>query len=185
MPRFANLLRRFIRDEKGTVLVETVVLLPAFFWVYAGLFAYWDVYRTINTVQKASFTIADLISRSQAPMDDDYLNGMVSTMDYLLNKTQSSKIRVTSYKWNLEEDRYEVIFSRSPNDAMAALTTADLANLTDRLPIMFDGDSAVLLETQVPLNPAMSFGLAQSEIGQFIVTRPRFVPKMCHVSFNC
>ena len=182
MSRFANLLRRFAKDEQGTVLVETIVLLPMFFWVYAGLFVYWDAFRIVNSVQKASFTVSDLISRSQGSVDDAYLDGMRGTMNYLLNSGDSAQIRVTSYKWSKVNNRYEVIFSRSPGDAMTALTTADLVGLTSRLPKMFDGDSAVLVETSLPYNPTMNFGMAPSSIGQFIVTRPRFLPKLCHVA---
>ena len=68
---------------------------------------------------------------------------------------------------------------------MTALTTADLAGLVARLPTMSDGDSAILLETRVPYTPPLSFGLEPTTIEQFIVTRPRFLPKICHTSFAC
>lgn len=178
-------LRRFIRDEKGTILVDAIMIMPMFIWAYAGLFAYWDSYRSINTVQKASYTISDLISRTQGPVNNVYINGMRSTMNYLLDSDQAANLRVTSYRWNGPNNRYEVIFSRAANGAMPALTNIDLAGLTNRLPTMSDGDAAVLVETRVPYVPPMSFGLQATTIEQFIVTRPRFLPKLCHVSFAC
>jgi hypothetical protein len=68
---------------------------------------------------------------------------------------------------------------------LVALTTANLADLTTHLPIMSDGDSAILVETTVPYTPPVSYGLEPSTIDQFIVTRPRFLPKLCHTSFSC
>lgn len=178
---------RFLRDEKGTVLVDALMLMPVLVWGYVGLFAYWDSYRSINTVQKASYTIADLLSRSQSSngIDDAYLNGMLTTLNTIIDTQQTGKMRVTSYTWSAANNRYQVIFSRSPNNGMSTLTTASLASLTDRLPIMSDGDSAVLLETEVAYTPPMAYGLEPTTLKQFIVTRPRFLPKLCHVSFAC
>ncbi len=187
MSRLTQKIMRFLRDEKGTVLVDAMMLMPMLVWGYVGLFAYFDSYRSINTVQKASYTIADLLSRSQDSdgIDDAYLSGMLATLNAIIDTQQSDKIRVTSYTWSQANNRYEVIFSRSPNSAMTALTTANLATMTDRLPLMADGDSAVLLETEVAYTPPMAYGLEPTTLHQFIVTRPRFLPKLCHESFAC
>lgn len=185
MSFFTNFLRRFMRDEKGTVLIETLVVLPLFLWAFAALFAYWDAYRNINTVQKASYTVADLISRNQVPVDDAYIGGMLSTLNYVMKTENTGKMRVTSFKWNDPDKRYEVIFSRSPNQAMPQLTNNDLANLKSRLPIMANADSAVLVEVDVPYTPPVNYGLAPGSLTQFIVTRPRLIPKLCHVNVAC
>lgn len=176
-------IRRFLREEKGTIVVDAVMVMPMFIWAYAALFAYWDAYRSINTVQKAAFTISDLVSRSQAPVNNDYIDGMGETMNYMLDADQAGDIRVTSYRWSEANDRFEIIFSRGSEGAMPALTTADLSALSGRLPEMSDGESAVLLETRVPYTPPMAFGLQPTVIEQFVVTRPRFLPKLCHVLY--
>ncbi|MDN5788765.1 TadE/TadG family type IV pilus assembly protein [Pseudorhodobacter sp.] len=180
-----KLFRRFALEEKGTAVVEAVIFLPLMGWAYIGAFAYWDVYRSINTVQKASYTVADMLSRQQGPVNDDFIDGMRTTIDYILGGRTTAKIRVTSYRWSEANNRYEVIFSRSPDEAMPELTDANLANLTDRLPIMKDGDSAVLLETEVGYTPLSSFMLKPAKIREFIVTRPRFVPKICLQGEDC
>ena len=185
MSFLSYVLHRFARDEKGSLVVEAVMVLPALIWAYAGLFAYWDAYRSINTVQKASYTISDLISRSQTSVNDAYLGGMRTAMNTMLAGDQAGDIRVTSYRWSGPRDRYEVIFSRSPNNAMAPLNNSNLASLSDRLPTMSDGDSAVLVETRIPYTPPVAFGLTPAVLEQFIVTRPRFLPKLCHTSFSC
>jgi Flp pilus assembly protein TadG len=182
-----KLIRRFSRDEKGGLVVEAVLVLPVLFWALAALFSFWDAYRTINTVQKASYTISDLISRVQvnAGVDDAYVNGLRRTMDYLLDVDQAADIRVTSYRWNNTDSRYEVIWSRSPNNAMLQLTTATLESLSAKLPIMSDGETAVLVETKVNYTPILKYGLVQRELTQFIVTKPRFLPRICHVNETC
>lgn len=178
-------LRQFLVEQKGSVMVEVLVVMPALAWAFAGLFTYWDSYRSINTVQKASYTISDLVSRQQSAIDDNFIRGMRDTLNYMLDADQASKIRVTSYRWSAVHDRYEVIFSRSPDEALPALATGDLALLTSRLPIMSDGDSAVLVEVEVPYAPPLHEWLSPTTIKQFIVTRPRFLPKICHADVSC
>lgn len=187
MSFLSSLMRRFTRDEKGSLIVDAIIVMPMFVWGYAGMFVYWDAYRAINSVQKATYTISDLISRSQAStgVNDAYIAGMRTTFNTLLNSGDAGQIRVTSYIWSGVREQYEVIFSRSPNGAMPELTTPDLVGLTDHLPIMSDGDSAILVEAQLLYTPPIAYGLSDNLLEQFVVTRPRFLPKMCHVDFVC
>lgn len=187
MSFLSSLMRRFTRDEKGSLIVDAIIVMPMFVWGYAGMFVYWDAYRATNTVQKASYTISDLISRSQDAdgINDTYIAGMRTTFNRMLNANDTGELRLTSYTWSGVRDKYEVIFSHSPGDAMPALTTADLAELTNYLPIMADGDSAILLETRLLYSPPIAYGLEDSVLEQFIVTRPRFLPKLCHEDFDC
>ena len=177
--------RRFHRDDRGSVTLEAMIVLPLLIWAHAALFVYWDAFRTINTVQKASYTISDLISRQQGSVNNAYLNGMRSTMAYLMDDDQPATMRITSYRWSGNRNRYEVIWSNSNVPGKPALTTASLAALVSGLPDMSDGDSAILLETRVPYNPPLRFGLSPTDIEQFIVTRPRFLPRICHTGFAC
>ena len=106
-------------------------------------------------------------------------------MNVMLDSDQAGDIRVTSFRWSEPNDRYEVIFSQSPESAMTALDNGALANITEYLPTMSDGDSATLVEVKIPYTPPMGFGLEPTTINQFIVTRPRFLPKICHDDFEC
>jgi len=98
MSFLSSLMRRFARDEKGSLVVDAIIVMPMFVWGYAGLFVYWDAYRAVNTVQKASYTISDLISRSQETngIDDAYISGMRTTFNTMLDSGDAGQIRVTS-----------------------------------------------------------------------------------------
>jgi Flp pilus assembly protein TadG len=186
MPSLLIALRKFARDTKGGVVLETVVMVPVLITAYTMLFVFWDAYRSINTVQKASYTISDMISRAPADLPEAYIPGMRTTMNFLLPSDQTAEIRVTSFEWSGVRERYEVLFSRSPDNALPLLTTATLNSYVDRLPIMVDGESAVLVETVVPYTPPLNRMQALT-FGEFIVTRPRFVPKVCLINLpnNC
>ena len=68
---------------------------------------------------------------------------------------------------------------------MPALTTTELQLLDDQIPAMSDGDFVVIVEVSVGYAPAFNVGVSDMDIRQFIVTRPRFVPRICMQGFAC
>jgi Flp pilus assembly protein TadG len=178
-------LRRFGRDEDGTLLAEAVIVLPLMLWAYMALFVYWDAYRAVNTVQKAAYTVSDMVSREMVTLNTAYVPGMRDLMRYLVDTDQTVKIRVSSVSWNEANDRFEVDWSRSPDNAMPQLTTASIQSLASSIPEMADGDRVMLVETEVSYKPAFNVGIDESTLKQFIVTRPRFVPKVCLQGVVC
>jgi hypothetical protein len=185
MTILAKSLRRFCRNEDGTLLAEAVLVLPFMLWSYLALFVYWDTYRAINTVQKAAYTVSDMLSREMVTISESYIVGMDRMMEYLIDQDQDAKVRVTSLTWSQINNRYEVHWSRSPNNALPALTTTTIAGVAEHIPKLADGDYVVLFEAQVNYHPAFNVGINDQLLRQFIVTRPRFVPKVCLTGVAC
>jgi Flp pilus assembly protein TadG len=185
----------FIRDERGNVLAETVVILPIVIWSYLAFFVYWDAYKTTNVAQKAAYTVADLISREQATLPTTYIPGMLSLLRYLVEDQTSTKIRVTSLLFTEgatvkiaeddADDKTTVQWSISPNNAMVPYTNATLLPVLNKIPAMFDGDSVILVETSMDFKPMFDVGMASRQVTNFVVTRPRFLPKICMTGFTC
>ena len=72
------------------------------------------------------------------------------------------------------------------------LTTTTLQTLTDcatpvrcRVPAMSDGDYVIIVEAEIDYKPAFSIGLGNQVLRQFVVTRPRFVPRICLSGATC
>jgi hypothetical protein len=172
-------IRRFAREDAGTVMAETVIVLPALLWAFLALFVYWDSFRSLNTVQKAAYTISDIISREMKSRPPAYFDGLRTVMDFMLDADQTVKMRVTSITYSEEDDEFQVHWSYSPGGDMLALTTATLQDLKEKIPAMADADSATILETEVPYVPAFNIGLDDMTYKQFIVTRPRFRSPTC------
>lgn len=190
-----QILRRFGRDENGTVIAEAVIVLPMLLWAYLALFVYWDAYRSVNAAQKAAYTISDMISREKIGVTDNYIVGLRNVMRYLIDRDQTVNIRVTSIgcansdvtdpKCSSEKGVFSVDWSRSPDNKKPRLTTATLQALKSHIPNMADGDRVVLVETEVFYKPAFNVGLSDEVLRQFIVTRPRFVPRTCLAGVTC
>lgn len=180
-----KLLRRFGRDETGTLMAESVLVLPFMLWSYLALFVYWDSYRSVNVVQKAAYTVSDMISREMIPVSEGYIVGMKSILEYLIDADQDAKLRVSSITWSQLNNRYQVDWSRSPGGGMAQLTTGTVGSIASRLPTMADGDYVVLVEVVVGYKASFNVGIGDQNLSQFIVTRPRFVPKVCLTTVAC
>lgn len=189
-----QMMRRFGRNEDGSIVAEAVIVLPMMLWAYLALFVYWDAYRSVNAAQKAAYTISDMVSREKITLPVTYFTGLRNTMRYLIDRDQTVKIRVTSIGCasadtlrlcSFDKGQFSVDWSRSPDNAMAQLTTATLQAMKSKIPNMADGDRVVLVETRVYYEPAFNVGLTDEVLSQFIVTRPRFVPKTCLTGVVC
>lgn len=167
---------RFLRDEGGVLLAETVIILPLLIWAFIGLYVYWDAYRSITTVQKAAYTISDMITREMNSISDNYITGLDSVMEYLVDEDQDVTTRVTSVAWSENNQRFEVHWSRAVGSAFVPLTTTSLQPLAHNIPAMAEGDFAMVVEVWVPFTPVFNVnGLTTDHFSEFIVTRPRFL----------
>lgn len=176
---------KFLQREDGTLMAEAVLVLPFLLWSYLALFVYWDAYRSINVVQKAAYTVSDMLSREMVAVSETYITGMDKMVEYLIDPDQDAKTRVTSITWSALNSRYEVHWSRAADNAMPQLTTADLVPMRDKLPVLADGDYVVLVEVEVNYHAAFNVGINDQVLKQFIITRPRFVPKTCITGQAC
>jgi Flp pilus assembly protein TadG len=185
MTRLTNSFRRFLRDESGVLLAEALILLPMLIWAMLSLFVYWDVFRTINVNQKATYSIADLLSR-QGLVSTDYVDGMQDILAFLTAGNPRTSMRITSLEYDSEEDEYLLLFSRSPSGDMTPYTEETIQDLRPLIPIMSNLDSVIIVETELDYIPRFDTGvlnmagtLGGQTFTQFIVTRPRFSRRVC------
>ncbi len=180
-------LARFWRREEGTVLTEFVIIFPILIWAWIGMFYYWDVYRAINLAQKASFTISDNLSRSNGTVDAAYLNGLETFLAYLANTDNGVQIRISSIGWNNTTSEHVLQWSYSPGNEMPVLTSGTLQDVADRIPTLAEFETVLLVETRLLYDPPLGItkignldlGIGPRTFQEFIVTRPRFVSRIC------
>ena len=186
MKALSRQIRRFRDQEDGLVMTEFLIMLPVLVWTFMALFVYWDAFRTINQAQKANYSISDLISR-QENIDMSFINGVQSVTEYLMNNPSSIKIRITSVKYVAGTNKMKVLFSKSPGNALPALTEGQMnaPAMRARIPVMANQDSVVIVETQISYNPAFSVGIPNHFFSNFVVTRPRYNLQVCLTGLPC
>lgn len=194
--RLRHSFRAFLRDESGVLLAEALILLPMLVWGFLALVVYWDVFRTINVTQKAAYSIADMLSR-QGVITSQFVDGLENVLTFLTPGAPASRMRITSIEfdegtnnqaiWDAD-DSFILLFSRSPGDKVPQRTTVDIneINFRNRIPVMSDLESVIIVETWVDYVPDfdigvlnMAPGLTDQTFTQFIVTRPRNWRRVC------
>ena len=130
----------------------------------------------MNTVQKAAYTVSDMISREKTGKTTAYINGVKEVLEHLIDQNQTARMRVTQVTWSNNNNRFEVHWSRSPGGTMMPLTTNALQDHAYAIPRMTAGDYVVIVEVQVDYEPTFDIGMPAATFREFIVTRPRFVP---------
>ncbi len=170
--RFLPSIARFARDNRGSVTVEAVLILPLLLWAYVATFVFFDAFKTQNTNLKAAYTIADMVTR-QAEVDAAYVEGLHVVYDYLIATGEDTSLRVSSVLWNDVDGNYEVIWSYATGGD-PVMTTASIVDFEDQLPMMPVGDTVIVVETTLDYTPTFDVGILSRSFTQFIVTRPRF-----------
>lgn len=167
-----RLFKTFLRDTSAAVSFETVIIFPILTWAWVGTFAFFDAYRVYNTSIKATFTIADLISRQTSTVHGYDIEGMARMLESMIRDTDGVEMRVTQILRD-NSGNYLVDWSHATG-TQAELFTASLAAIEDRLPDMANGERVVLVESFIDYDPAFNVGLNDLTFDNFTLTRPRY-----------
>lgn len=146
--RLKYLLQRFRDETRGSFTVESVIALPLLFWTIAATFEFFEVHRYKSVREKATYTIADMISREQAVIDDTYIDNTKVLFDSIVTDTGTNQLRVSIIRYDANDDVYKVFWSEVRGQGpMFALEDADIAQSQDQFPTMEDGEDVIVVES--------------------------------------
>ena len=171
-------LASFKSDERGSIAVEAVVILPALFWTYLALFSTFHSYRTYAVNQKAAYTIGDMISRQTEPLDAEFLDGTWQLFMFLTNSlSEDTSLRVTIVRYDDIAKKYYRDWSQA-RGYMPAADTPEATEWEPLMPVLAHGDRIIVVETYLQYDPPFDTGLEQSEVRNFVFTKPRYAPQV-------
>ena len=143
------------------------------------MFVFWDAFKMQNINLKATYTVADLISREDDPITPDFIDGMNDVYQFLIRRNDGNDMRVTVVSVGLAEDGETPILELEWSYATGDMVAFELIDqIADRLPILSVGDQLIVVETQMQWVPVMEFGLEERQMTQLVFTSPRFVPQV-------
>jgi len=163
-------IRRFARDENAAVALETVLMTPILVWVYVGTFVFFDAYRVYNTSVKTAYMVSDMLSRETNWVYPEDIQGMANVVNTIIRGTDEVEMRATQI--GMVGGNYNVDWSWGVNGA-AQLFNANLGSISDRLPVMADGERVILVETFVDYETPFDVGLTVTQFDNFSLARPR------------
>lgn len=176
MHRLFAMLRQFLRDTRGSISMETVIVMPVLCWTLMASFVYWDTFRSQNAHLKASYAVADMLTREMTAINNAYITGMHNVYRYMMQTSEPTWMRVTSVQFRASDNSYRVLWSRTTNATRAPqMTNTMLSNMRARMPLMANDDTVIVVETWREYQPVFDIGLGRRIFEEFIVTRPRWL----------
>lgn len=180
----ARLARRLRRDERGTVAVETVLIAPL---LILGLFFSYEAYglvRQQSLREKATYTVADILSRETAIVDDTYIDN-VKRVFGMMSGTADSQLRISVVRYRNDPsqgiDEFDLRWSEVRGTGpMTALTDTAVRSAHDTFPIMEDGEEIIYVESRGTFTSPVSTGYFDESLlttRMFVI--PRFAPQIC------
>lgn len=174
-----KIFRKWRSDESGTAVIEAIIIFPILSWALVAMTVYFDAFRTRSVNLKAAFTISDLLSRQKGVVDAPYIEGLHTIFNSLISPRHSTWIRTTLIRFEANDvddpndDEHIVVWSYATGPADEQTDTSILT-VENRIPVMGNGDTAIIVETHTNYVPTFDIGLPSTNMDQFIVTRPRF-----------
>lgn len=165
-------IRRFWKDESAAIAMETVIITPVLAWCYIASFVFFDAYRTYNSSIKATYAIADIMSRQTNTVLRSDIDGMAGIFDHLVRNNGDVRLRVSQIFYNANTDTHCVEWSDATNGE-AELFTANLVDMQELLPVMAHAERLILVQSFIPYQPIFETGLDVITFRNFTFTRPR------------
>jgi hypothetical protein len=175
-----RMIRRFCREDRAAVALETVIMTPILAWAFLGSFVFFDAFRTYNSSIKATYAVADILSRQLNTVYPYDIEGMAGIFEHLVRNNGDARLRVTQVLFDANTNSYSVDWSYATNGE-ARLFTANMVDFQELLPVMATGERVILVESFIPYRSAFDIGLDFVTFRNFTFTRPRYAGQ---VPFN-
>lgn len=173
----ASRLRRQRRSEAGSVVIESVLVLPLLFFAVLGTWVFFQAFRAQSISVKAAYTVSDAISRRGAAyITSDYMDSVWNLHRFVTVSDQETDLRVSVIGWDADDEEYYVCWSQA-RGGQSALSDAELDTYDsdDRIPTLPDDEALIMVETRVAHEPLFSVGWdLEMWFEDMIVTSPRF-----------
>ncbi|MFQ6553102.1 TadE/TadG family type IV pilus assembly protein [Aestuariibius insulae] len=167
-------LNQFRRDQDGVQSIEIALMFPLLAWGFLACYIFFDAYRERALNIRMADTIADIVSREVNPVDDSYIDGMYRLQKTLTRSKTTPTLIISSITYDLDNTQYLVEWSEARGGSIPLPTGAiGDTQISDRLPIMSDGDTIVLVQTKSDFQPFFNIGMSGFDLNEFVAARPR------------
>ncbi|MER5172767.1 hypothetical protein [Thioclava sp. GXIMD2076] len=150
-------LSRLRHNEDGSIPIEAVFgYLILTVWVFLA-FQFYDAFRTKGEVARASYDVADILSRERSAIGPAYIAGMKKVFDFASRSSfdGQTSLRVTLITCGAKNntnvcdgvDKFVGVDESYSPDGLTPQTKKSLKTQADRIPILGAGDTAVIVET--------------------------------------
>ena len=171
--------KTFARRDDGSLSVEAVLILPILVWAITATLVMWDAFKTLNISQKATYTVADMISREEVEISENYLTSVLEIYGFLANSDGDNALRVSVVTLVEDEDTLEQSLELLCSRGLGGIDDYNtISEIEDRIPTLVPGDQIIVVESEQEWSPAFAVGLASYRFREVALARPRFAPQV-------
>ncbi|MFK7940890.1 MAG: TadE/TadG family type IV pilus assembly protein [Roseovarius sp.] len=187
--RLKHSLTRFRDDTSGIMTVEMVITLPFLFWMITTSFELFEAHRYKAARVKATYTVADMLSREMLPVDDVYITSAKTVYDSMTSDNGVTQVRMSVVVYESATETYAVRWSEIRGvGPMSELVDANVQNAHAELPILQGGEELIIVESTSTYEPVFRYpGLNNSyTVNTKVFTGIRFSSQLCwETNSNC
>ena len=174
-----KLTSRFARSDDGSLSIEAVFAVPILAWAITATFVFFDAFKTQYVSKRATYTVADMLSREEVAIDANYLTALREMYDYLANSEGDNNLRVTVVERKTDPDTGLPFLDLVWSEGVGVERYVNLSVIEDRIPGIALGEQLIIVESEQEWTPAFGVGLANFRFYELALARPRFAPKLC------
>ena len=97
--------KKKMRDERGSVSVEAILMFPLLIWAYMGMYVFFEGLRESNINLKATYTVADVLSRftdEDVAVTEEYMDGLHAVYNWMSRSINPVFMRVSVVTYDQE-----------------------------------------------------------------------------------
>jgi hypothetical protein len=170
-------IKEFVQNQHGTTTIEFLLVMPLIMFWIGGTLTFFNAFSEYTKSVKATYTVADILSR-QTAIDDDYIDSMNNLFANFMNKsTNDVWLRVSSIaKVN---DDFTVDWSTATGIHNPLEASADIPK--EIIPDLLDEESIILVESHTPFVPFLDYiGIDSNTYISRVVVSPRFSSQLAN-----
>lgn len=185
-----RLYNKLLKEERGSFSIEAILMFPLLVWGFMAMYVFFEGLRESNINLKATYTVADVLSRETDEIDMRYLNNMNAIYAWLARTPEPPQMRVSVVIWDEASQEHVLYWSRGVGAKEDLIQEWVETNVSPHVPIMPDQASAIVVETWANYEPimlptsdlwifqALNLGWEETEIYNIVVTAPRFTDQL-------
>ena len=162
---------RFIVEDRAALSIEAAIMLPLLVAIYVAGYQFFDQYRRETQMTKASFAVADMLSRQSGFVTPHDLNGLEGIYETMTASVGDSFMRFTELR--RRADGLDILFSYA-TDGQPAMTQALLQGFMNRIPRLDLNARVTLVEAYTYDEPVFNVGLRDRIIPNIVPMDHRY-----------
>jgi hypothetical protein len=145
------------------------------------------MYRAQSVRDKATYTMADILSRETAVVDDTYIDNAKRLFDSITDDRSPNDLRITVVRYHLDAatgiDEFELRWSETRGSGgLDPLTADDVRDAHDVFPVMVNGQDLIFVENFATYQPVVTNGITEDvPINTRMFMTLRFASQLCFV----